>query len=274
MIASPPLSPTGTAPNRRTRTMPFARRLPAAALLAVGLAAAGPLVRPAAAADPFTPAQEAAIEAIVQDYIARNPELVLEAIAAIEARQKAEKERVAQAALIAHRDVLERNPADPVLGNPDGDVTIVEFFDYQCGYCKTMVGPMRELVEGDGKVRWVLKEFPILGPESMVAARASLAAGRQDKYEAFHFTLMGLRGRLSEAAIWQAASEAGLDLERLRKDMADPAIEAAINANYQLAQALQIEGTPAFTIGDTLIPGAAPKEHLAALLKKARDGKG
>ncbi|MEQ8815843.1 MAG: DsbA family protein [Thalassobaculum sp.] len=253
--------------------MPFARRLSAAALLAVGLATAGPLVRPAAA-EPFTPEQKAAIEAIVQDYIARNPELVLEAIAAIEARQKTEKEQAAQAALTAHRNVLERNPADPVLGNPDGDVTIVEFFDYQCGYCKTMVGPMRELVNGDGKVRWVMKEFPILGPESMVAARASLAAKRQDKYEAFHFTLMGVRGRLSEAAIWQAAAETGLDLERLRKDMADPDIEAQINANYQLAQALRIEGTPAFTIGSTLIPGAAPKEHLAELLKKVREGKG
>ncbi len=161
-----------------------------------------------------------------------------------------------------------------MLGNPDGDVTIVEFFDYQCGYCKTMAGPMRDLVKTDGKVRWVLKEFPILGPESMVAARASLAAHRQGKYETFHFTLMGLRGRLSEAAIWQAAAEAGLDIARLRQDMADPAIEALINTNYQLAQALQIEGTPAFAIGGTLVPGAAPKEHLSELVRRARAEKG
>lgn len=249
--------------------MPPVRRLSAAMVLAAVLAAA-----PAVAAEPFTAEQKAAVEAIVRDYIARNPELVLQAIAAIEARQKAENEESQQAALVAHRDALERRDGDPVLGNPDGDVTIVEFFDYQCGYCKTMARPMRELVHGDGKVRWVLKEFPILGPESVVAARASLAADRQGLYEAFHFTLMELRGRLSEAAIWQAATEAGLDIDRLRKDMADPAIAATIDANYQLAQALRIEGTPAFVIGRTLVPGAAPKEHLAELVRKARDGSG
>jgi len=254
--------------------MPFVRRLSAAAILVASLVAAAGPNRPALAAEPFTPEQKAAVEAIVRDYIARNPELVLEAISAVEARQKAEKQQAAQAALVTHRDALERSAGDPVLGNPDGDVTIVEFFDYQCGYCKTMVGPMQELINGDSKIRWVLKEFPILGPESVMAAHASLASVRQGKYEKFHFTLMGLRGRLSEAAIWQAAAEAGLDIDRLKKDMADPAIEAQISTNYQLAQALRIEGTPAFTVGGTLLPGAAPKEHLAELVKKARDGNG
>lgn len=249
--------------------MRSARRLSAAVLVATALAAA-----PAAAAEPFTPEQKAAVEAIVRDYIARNPELVLDAIAAIEAKRKAEDEQALQGALVAHRDALERSDGDPVLGNPDGDVTIVEFFDYQCGYCKSMAGPMRDLVRSDGGIRWVLKEFPILGPESVVAARASLAADRQGKYEDLHFALMGLRGRLSEPAIWQAATEAGLDLDRLKKDMADPAIAARIEANYQLAQALRIEGTPAFTVGQALVPGAAPKEHLSELVRKARDGSG
>lgn len=253
------------------------RLLPAATMLGAAMLAAAtfsfPASTPASAAEPFTPEQKAAVEAIVRDYIARNPELVLEAIAAIEAKQKAEKENVVQAALASHRDLLERSKGDPVLGNPDGDVTIVEFFDYQCGYCKSMAGPMRDLVHGDGKIRWVMKEFPILGPESAVAARASLAAQRQDKYESFHFALIGLRGRLSEAAIWQAAAEVGLDLDKLKKDMADPAIQATIDTNYQLAEALQIQGTPAFTIGRTLIPGATPKEHLAELVRQVRAGK-
>ncbi len=192
----------------------------------------------------------------------------------MEARQKAGKDAAAAAALVEHRQALERSAADPVLGNPDGDVTIVEFFDYQCGYCKTMTGPLMELVRDDGRIRLVLKEFPILGPESALAARASLAAGRQGKYEPFHMALMGLRGRLNEGAIWQVAAETGLDLDRLRKDMAAPEITAVIEANYRLAQALGIEGTPAFAIGNALVPGAAPREHLAGLVQKARDGGG
>ena len=249
--------------------MPSVRRLSAAAIVAGALAAAVP-----AAAEPFTAEQKTALEALVREYILRHPEVILESVAGMEARQKAEKDKAAEAALVEHRQALERSPGDPVLGNPDGDVTIVEFFDYQCGYCKTMTAPLMELVRGDGRIRLVLKEFPILGPESVVAARASLAAARQGQYEPFHMTLMGLRGRLNEGAIWQAATEAGLDLDRLRKDMADPEVTAVIDANYQLAQTLGIEGTPAFAIGRALVPGAAPKEHLASLVQKARQGGG
>lgn len=250
--------------------MPSVRRLTAAATLAIALLGAAP----ARAADPFTAEQKSAIEALVRDYILAHPEVLLESVASIEARQKAEKEQAAQAALIANRAALERSAGDPVLGNPNGDVTVVEFFDYQCGYCKSMMGPLMDLVRSDGRIRLVLKEFPILGPASMVASRASLAANLQGKYEPFHLILMGLRGRLDDGAIWQAASEAGLDLDRLKKDMDSPAVAATIEANYQLAQTLQIEGTPAFTIGRAFVPGAAPKEHLAELVKKARDADG
>lgn len=253
--------------------MPSIRSLLAAAVAAATLALP-PLALPARAADPLTAEQKAAVQAIVRDYIMQNPEVVLEALHAMDARQKAEEDRAARAALVEHRQILERSDGDPVLGNPDGDVTIVEFFDYQCGYCKSMMGPLLDMVRADGRIRLVLKEFPILGPESVTASKASLAALRQDGYEAFHLTLMGLRGRLSESAIWQAAAEAGLDVPKLRKDMTDPAIQARINANYELAQALRIEGTPAFAIGSELVPGAAPKDHLAALVKRARDGNG
>lgn len=252
--------------------MPALRRSPAAALAAAILMfALGP---PAGAAEPLSPEQKAAVQAIVRDYIVQHPEVVLDALRAMEARQKADEEKAALAALAEHRQALERSDGDPVLGNPDGDVTIVEFFDYQCGYCKSMTGPLLDLVKADGRIRLVLKEFPILGPESVVAAKASLASLRQGGYEALHKTLMGLRGRLSEPAIWQAAAEAGLDVAKLRKDMADPAIEASIHANYELAQALRIEGTPAFAIGRSLVPGAAPKEHLAELVRRVREGRG
>lgn len=249
--------------------MPTLRRLAAATLvvLTAAVAAPGP-----ATAESFTPEQKSAIEALVRDYILQNPGVILESLAIMEARQRADQDRAQQQALLDSRDALERAPGDPVLGNPDGDVTIVEFFDYQCGYCKTMTPPLMELVREDGGIRVVMKEFPILGPDSVLAARVALAAQRQGKYEPLHLALMGLRGRLNEGTILQVAAETGLDLTALAKDMADPEIEARIRANYDLAQTLSIEGTPAFTIGGTLVPGAAPKERLAELVKKARDG--
>ncbi|NQW10214.1 MAG: DsbA family protein [Alphaproteobacteria bacterium] len=190
----------------------------------------------------------------------------------MEARQQAEQQQAIREAMAAQRAALERDPGDPTIGNPDGDVTIVEFFDYQCGYCKSVMEPLMELVAKDGNIRLVLKEFPILGPASQVAARASLAAAKQGKYDVFHLDLMRLRGRLTEGAIYQVAREAGLDLDILKADMASPAIQAQIQKTYQLAQALQIQGTPAFTIGERLIPGAISQEQMVELVAKVRQG--
>ena len=130
----------------------------------------------AGAQEALNPAQKQAFEALVRDYILQNPEIILESLSLMEARQKVEKEQAIRAALVSQRAALERDSGDPVVGNPDGDVTIVEFFDYQCTYCKSVMGPLMELVARDGNIRLVLKEFPILGPASEVAARASLAA--------------------------------------------------------------------------------------------------
>ena len=226
----------------------------------------------AGAQEALNPAQKQAFEALVRDYILQNPEIILESLSLMEARQKVEKEQAIRAALVSQRAALERDSGDPVVGNPDGDVTIVEFFDYQCTYCKSVMGPLMELVARDGNIRLVLKEFPILGPASEVAARASLAAARQGKYDAFHLDLMRLRGRLTEAAIYQVAREVGLDLAILRADMADPAIQAQIQKAYRLAQVLQIQGTPAFAIGDRLIPGAINQKQMAELVAEARQG--
>lgn len=224
------------------------------------------------AQEALTPGQKQAIEALVRDYILENPEIILESLKIMEERQQAEQQEAVRTALVAQRTALERDPGDPVVGNPDGDVTIVEFFDYQCSYCKSVMGPLMNLVARDGNIRLVLKEFPILGPLSQVAARASLAAERQGKYEAFHVALMRLRGRLTDGAIYQVAREVGLDIERLKADMVDPAIQAQIQKSYQLAQALQIQGTPAFTIGQRLIPGAISQEQMADLVAEARKG--
>lgn len=240
----------------------------AAAILFAGLS-----VGPALAHDePLSAERKAEIEALVRDYILQHPEIILESVAIMQAREEAEKSQAVKQALADSREALERDPGDPVLGNPDGDVTIVEFFDYQCGYCKSMMKPLLDLVHEDGNIRLVLKEFPILGPASDTAALASLASDRQGKYEAFHAALLGLRGRLGTEAIWQVALEVGLDVDKLKADMADPALQAQVQKVYKLAQILNIQGTPAFTIGEHLIPGAVSKEQLAELVTQIRTG--
>ncbi len=244
-----------------------------AGFAALCLAAPLCLPVPAAAHDgPLSEADKAEIEALVRDWIARNPEAVLESIEAMRAREEA-AERLAQAARAAELAAeLERDPRDPVLGNPDGDVTLVEFFDYQCGYCKRMLEPMLDVARLDGGLRLVMKEFPILGPVSTTAARAALAARAQGGYEAMHLGLMRVRGRLTEEAVFQTASEAGLDVARLIRDMEAPEVDAHIARARELAQALSINGTPAFVIDGEVVPGAVGGERLAALVARARAG--
>ena len=240
---------------------------------AAALVSAALFAGPALAHDgPLSPERKAEIEALVRDYILQHPEVILESVAIMQAREDAEKNAAAKQALVDRREALERDPGDPVLGNPNGDVTIVEFFDYQCGYCKTMMTPLMELVKEDGNVRLVLKEFPILGPASETAALASLAADRQGKYEAFHTGLLGLRGRLTAEAIFQVALEVGLDVDKLKADMQDPALQDQVRKSFDLAKALSIQGTPAFTIGTHVVPGAISKEQLAELVAEARKG--
>ena len=154
----------------------------------------------------------------------------------------------------------------------DGDVTIVEFFDYHCGYCRSMVGGLRDLIQADKRLRFVFKEFPVLGPDSMTAARAALAAKQQDsdKYYDFHIALMGAPD-LSIETIERLAGESGLDVARLRVDMDGEAVKRTIEANQALAQSLGINGTPSFVVGDKLIPGAVDVKQLAALVDQRRN---
>src|SRR5205823_3690220 len=162
----------------------------------------------------------------------------------------------------SHRDQLLRDNTSPVGGNASGDVTIVEFFDYACPHCKAAEPSVAQLVRDDAKVRVVYKELPILGDASVAAARAALAAHAQGKYQAFHDALMKVPGAPNEATVFRVASEVGLDVERLKKDMASPDIAATLQKNYTLAQSLGINGTPAFVIGDAFAPGAVPLARL------------
>ena len=210
------------------------------------------------------------VKRLALEAILENPEIVMQAVDILREREAEAQAEAAQAALSEQRDALESGDNAPVLGNPEGDVTLVEFFDYNCPYCRRAAEGVEALIAEDPELRVVFREWPILGEDSVEAARASLAAEVQGGYEAFHLALMGGSGRVDEAAIEAAAEEAGLDLERLREDMQAPEVQAHIDASMELAEALGITGTPAFVVGDAVVPGAVPTEELTALIEEAR----
>tara|TARA_E500000318_G_scaffold35258_2_gene34472 strand:+ start:3349 stop:4146 length:798 start_codon:yes stop_codon:yes gene_type:complete len=246
-----------------------------ALILALTLAsgiAVYPAGQHAAAAEPFSADQKSALDTAIRDYILAHPEVIVESLNAMQVRQElAEKER--QRTALAHmQEQLTGNENDPVIGNPDGDVTVVEFFDYQCGYCKRMIDPVMQLLKQDPQVRWVMKEFPILGPASVTAAHASIAARKQGAYSEFHVALMKYRGRLSDAVVFQTALEVGLDLDQLKADMSSPETGKTIQDATNLARALGVNGTPAFVIGGELLPGAVSLDTLVEQIEAARNG--
>lgn len=173
--------------------------------------------------------------------------------------------------LSSQRDRLENDPNAPVLGNPDGDVTVVEFFDYNCPYCRQADPEIRALLKADPNIRLVLREWPILGDGSVFATRAALAARAQGKYEAMHWGLLGMNGRANEASVMALAADLGLDLDQLRADMKAPEIDAHIEVSMDLTQALGFNGTPSFVIGDALVPGFVPQSELEMLVNDARE---
>jgi protein-disulfide isomerase len=221
------------------------------------------------AAEPDVPAEQ--VEQIVRDLLLRDPEIILQALEELQRREAAEQAQRQREGIVANRDELMSDPASPVGGNPEGDVTLVEFFDYRCTYCRRVVSSVQALMQEDRELRIVFKELPVLGEDSVRAARAALAAGRQGRYTPFHFALMTSED-LSPDAIRRLAEEVGLDPDQLEQDMDAPEIQQAIDANYRLAQELGIEGTPAFVIGEELIPGAVDKARLEALIADARAG--
>tara|TARA_B110000208_G_scaffold111283_1_gene137386 strand:+ start:147 stop:743 length:597 start_codon:yes stop_codon:yes gene_type:complete len=195
----------------------------------------------------------------------------MEAVAILEAQEDARKADQSVALLSSRRDVLERDPNAPVLGNVDGDVTIVEFFDYNCPYCKRVKPEIQALMAADPDIRLVCREWPILGEGSVFAARAALAARNQGKYEEFHWAIMGLQGRAEEASILNAAVEIGLDADKLRADMDAPEINEHIQTSMELAAALGFNGTPSFVIGEALVPGFIKTVQFEGYVEGARE---
>jgi len=213
---------------------------------------------------------EARVQELVLETILANPEVVMQAVAILEQRQ-ADVDETAKAEVLSNQRVmLERDPNAPVLGNPDGDVTVVEFFDYNCPYCKRAMVQVKGLIDADSDVRLVYREWPILGDGSVFASKAALAARKQGKYEEFHWTMMALKGRAEEASVLRVAKEVGLDIEQLRRDMEAPEVEEHIATSMRLSQSLGFNGTPSFVIGDALVPGYVEQSALAEYVSQAR----
>lgn len=210
------------------------------------------------------------IKALIAETLRENPELVLEALQALEARQADAQAAAAAAVLTSERTLLDRDPNAPVLGNPDGDVTVVEFFDYNCPYCKRAMSEVDALLAEDGNVRLVMREWPILSEGSAFAARAALAARKQGKYLEMHNAMMGMRGKVEADTVLRVAGKIGLDIEKLKADMQSPEIEEHIATSMRLAEALGFNGTPSFVIGDQLIPGFVEKAQLAEVVTAVR----
>ncbi len=247
------------------------RRATAAPALALCLA----LAAPAAAQEQSLPGgfstdQIEGIENIIRSYLMQHPEVLIESLTVYQQRQRQAEVLRQHQSVIDQRPALFADPDSPVIGNPDGDIVMVEFFDYRCPYCRRVVGPVREIIESDGNISVVMKEWPILGPQSVQAARAALAAVSQGKYEEFHFALMTEPGDMSDAHIRSVARAVGLDVKRLERDMKSDEIDEMLRRNRDLASTLGIRGTPAFVIGDTLVPGALDLNELRRLVAQLR----
>ena len=223
------------------------------------------LARPGAAELSAAEVKQLALEAILE-----NPEIIRQAIDLLRQNEEASATMQAQALLQSERDRLERDPNAPVLGNLNGDVTIIEFFDYNCPYCKRATAELNTLLAQDTGVRVVLREWPILGEASVYATRASLASRNQGKYGEFHQALMAAKGRLAPANVMAIAQTVGLDTQRLKVDLQAPEIDQHIETSMQLARALNFSGTPAYVIGDAIAPGMISADDLQSMVSQAR----
>ena len=210
------------------------------------------------------------IKELVLEAIRENPGIVFEAAQLFEQQQQALQAQAAAQVLDTEKATLENDPNAPVLGNPDGDVTVVEFFDYNCPYCRRVKPEMEALLAADPNVRVVYREWPILGDGSVFAARAALASRNQGKYEEVHWAMMQLKERAEEASILRTAEDIGLDVAQLRSDMNGPEIEEHIQTSMRLAQSLGFSGTPSFVIGDSLAPGLIQADQMIELVDQAR----
>ncbi|MCL4765766.1 MAG: DsbA family protein [Hyphomicrobiaceae bacterium] len=241
----------------------------AAVLLALGLLSVGSAPAVSTENSPFSPEQKQAIERIVKDYLLQNPEVMIEVGQELEKRQAITKVAEQKRVIVENRGTIFAAPTDFVMGNPNGDITVVEFFDYNCGWCKRAVDELSKLAKADGNVKIIFKEFPIFGENSTLAAKAAMASLKQGKYWEFHLALMKER-QVTKENVFKIADKAGLDLAKLKADMASPEFDAAIKSTSEIAQALGIEGTPGFIVDAKVNVGYLPVDGLKQLIAEAR----
>jgi protein-disulfide isomerase len=245
-------------------------------LLAPALIALACLGAPtAASAQSFTDTQRSDIETIVKNYLIAHPEVLEEAMNELSKRQAAAETQKHEESITKNADAIFNSPRGVTLGNKDGDVTFVEFFDYNCGYCKRAMADMMDLLKNDPKLKVVLKEFPVLSEGSVDAAKVAVAARMQDpkKYLDFHQKLLGGRGPADKARALAAAKDAGYDTVKLEKDLASPEVKATIEENFKLAEDMGLNGTPSYVIGKQVVVGAVGLDGLKEKIGLARCGK-
>jgi len=256
----------------------FRRPLTAAvaglAMLGAGIALvpAGPMGKAMAAGDAFSEAQKAELGALIKDYLVKNPEVMIEVQRVLEAKMEATRQEAAAKAVSENGANLYKNALLPTAGAAKGDVTVVEFFDYNCGFCRKAVDSMSKLMDADKKVKVVMVDFPIFGKDSEAAARVAIAAGKQGKYWDLHQALLLHKGANGEESALQLAEKLGLDMTKLKADAAAPETAKLLADNRALAEKLGIQGTPHFYVGDKVIPGAPENlyDELASLVGDVR----
>jgi len=249
------------------------RPLTAALMLAAAVVAA-----PSAShAQAISDSQRGEIEGIIRNYLLSHPELLEEVSAELTKRQAAAEADKHKAAVSKNAEVIFNSPRGVLLGNRNGDVNFVEFFDYNCGYCKRAMTDMIDLMKADPKLRVTLKEFPVLGQGSVEAAQVAVAVRMQDpsgkKYLDFHQKLLGGRGQADKAHALAAAKEVGLDMARLEKDLTSPEVRATLEENFKLAEEMGLNGTPSYVIGSQVVIGAVGADSLSKKISEARCGK-
>jgi protein-disulfide isomerase len=228
-------------------------------LPALALSLALPAALPAQAQS-FSADQREEIGHIVKDYLVAHPEVIQDVMAELEKRQQSAEAEKHRAAVVENKATIFSSPHQVVLGNPQGNVTMVEFFDYNCGFCKRALGDMLDLIKSDSNLKFVLKEFPVLGEGSVEAARVAVAARMQDttgkKYIEFHQKLLGSRGAADKMRALAVAKEVGFDMARIEKDMGSDEVKKTIEENMKLAEALGVNGTPSYVVGEEVVVGA------------------
>ena len=212
-------------------------------------------------------------DATIERYIRAHPEVIVQSLQAMEAKRAADQREHQKTALAAKQHELLHDPTSPVSGNPKGEITLIEFYDYRCGYCKQAASAVTELQKQDPRVRVVYKDFPILGEPSVLAAKAALASQAQGKHQEFHEALLRSHGEITKEVIFKLAVSVGLNAKRLEADMANPMWQTVIDKNRTLAQELGISGTPGFIVGTELVPGALDLNGLKELIARAGQGK-